>query len=348
MGARDGDVGALGLALPAEVPGDVSDRWRGMPGPVRGRSATLVVGLAVLVACGGGGSDAPAPGAAGDRRLLPQEVPAELRLCLVTDEPEDAPLPGEGQAVIWGDASLDDPWAGPLVLLSTKRDDHLPVHERAVAATIRGGGGYLAPAALFQAVSSAEYGHVATWFEEPGLVAEALVRGGTPDDARQTAEALAFDGDTATLPADQLGVDTRALSAGPFPSPLAVDRLSSWRASWMNMEAGRSLTVRGLVEVPDALELLRFLTVSSEMDTVGARQALVYSAFSDEGGPWGVAWREPDGLVVQVSGLGLQRQEMVAIAASVTDGAPGRWQELAGQTEDCSPAPQPPPPPGEG
>lgn len=250
--------------------------------------------------------------------------------------------------MVWGDASLDDPWAGPLVLLSTKRDDRLPVHERAVAATIRGDAGYLAPAALFQAVSSAEYGHVATWFEEPGLVAEALVRGGSPDDARRTADAVVFDGDTATLPADQLGVDTRALSAGPFPSSLAVDRLSSWRASWTNLEAGRSLTVRGLVEVPEALELLRFLTVSSEMDTVGARQALVYSAFSDEGGPWGVAWREPDGLVVQVSGLGFDRQEMVAIAASVDDGAPGRWHELAGQTEDCSPTSQRRPPPGEG
>lgn len=167
---------------------------------------------------------------------LPAEVPADLRLCLVTDEPEEAPLPGE--AVVWGDASLEDPWAGPLVLLSIKRDDRLPVHERAVPATIRGGDGYLAPAALFQAVSSAEYGHVATWFEEPGLVAEALVRGGTPDDARRTAEAAVFDGDTATLPADQLGADTRALSAGPFPSALALDRLSSWRASWMNMEAG--------------------------------------------------------------------------------------------------------------
>lgn len=99
--------------------------------------------------------------------------------------------------------------------------------------------------------------------------------------------------------------------------------------------------------MPDALELLRFLTVSSEIDTVGARQALVYSAFSDEGGPWGVAWREPDGLVVQVSGLGFDRQEMVAIAASVDDGASGRWHELAGQTEDCSPTSQRHPPPGE-
>lgn len=66
--------------------------------------------------------------------------------------------------------------------------------------------------------------------------------------------------------------------------------------------------MRGLVGVPDAPELLRFLTVSSETATVGGREALVYSAFGVESGPWGVAWREPDGLVVQVSGLGASRR----------------------------------------
>lgn len=81
---------------------------------------------------------------------------------------------------------------------------------------------------------------------------------------------------------------------------------------------------------------------------MGGRQALVDSTFSDEGGRSGVAWREPDGLLVQVSGLGLKRQELIAVAASVTDGEPGRWQELAGQTEDCSPPLHRPPPPGGG
>ncbi len=101
------------------------------------------------------------------------------------------------------------------------------------------------------------------------------------------------------------------------------------------------------MSVPNALELLRFLTVSSETATVGASQALVYSAFGVESGPWGVPWRKPDGLVVQVSGLGFQRQEMIDIAASVADVEPERWEELMSQTEDCSPTPQRPQPPGD-
>jgi hypothetical protein len=46
------------------------------------------------------------------------------------------------------------------------------------------------------------------------------------------AEKVVFDGDTATLPADHLGPDTNVLSAGPFPSSLAVDQLASWQISW--------------------------------------------------------------------------------------------------------------------
>ena len=324
------------------------------PSPRWGRprfSAVLALVVAVLVACGGGGGGAGGgsvvTGAVDERRLVPEEVPAVLQLCSVSDEPEDFPVEGGTHAAVWGDASLDDPWAGPLVMLSTSQADRLPVHDGAEAVGIRGGEGYVAPAALFQAVSSAEYGHVATWFEQPGLVAEALVRGGSGDDARRLAEAVVFDGETPTLPVDHLGADTRALSTGPFPHPLAVDQLSSWRSYWLNLDAGRSLTVRGLLDVPDALDLLRFLAVSSEAVTVDGRSAMVYSAFGVDTGPWGVAWAEPDGLVVQVSGLGFGRDEIVDIAASVTDVGPDRWQELMGQTEDCSPTLPSREPPGD-
>jgi hypothetical protein len=79
-------------------------------------------------------------------------------------------------------------------------------------------------------------------------------------------------------------------------------------------------------------------TVASEATTVGGHPAIAYSAFDREGGPSGVAWEEPDGLVVQVSGLGLDRGEITAVAESVADIGTRGWSELAATTEDCFPS----------
>lgn len=261
-----------------------------------------------------------------------------MRLCLVSDEREDRDLIGGGHLAWWGDRGQDDPWTGPLVFLSSEASDRLPVHDGAQEVTVRGRPGYVAPAPLFQAVSSADYGHVATWFERPGLVAELTIRRGSADDAVRMAEVVTFDGEIPALPPDHLGTATGTLSTGPFPSPLALDPLSAWRLSWFDAAGGRSLTVRGLVDVPDVLQLLSAFTAASELTTVEGHPALAYAAFDPEGGPNGVAWEEADGLVVQVSGLGLGAEEIEKVAESVADVGTDGWAELAANTEECFPS----------
>lgn len=101
----------------------------------------------------------------------------------------------------------------------------LPRPRRRSGGDLAGRARVLAPAPLFRAVSSADYGHVATWFERPGFVAELTVRRGSAEDAVRMAEVVTFQGDLPALPSDHLGAATATLSTGPFPSPVALDPL---------------------------------------------------------------------------------------------------------------------------
>lgn len=197
----------------------------------------------------------------------------------------------------------------------------------------------LALAPLFQAVSSADYGHVATWFERPRLVAELTVWRGSVDDAVRMAEVVTFDSDTPALPPDHLGPATATLSTGPFPSPVALDPLSAWRLSWVDSEGSRSLTVRRLLDVPDVLDLLDAFTVASETTTVNGRPALAYATFDPERGTNGIASEEPDGLVVQVSALGLGAEEIEAVASPSSTSEPMIRRVVADRAQAAGPWP---------
>lgn len=273
-----------------------------------------------------------------DRRLLASPPPADLPLCLALDTAEafalhrpTAPAPDAADRAIWGDASAPDPWAATVVWLQTARTDRVPVHEDATPATVGGRPALVAPAPLFQAVSSAAWGHIVSWRARPGLVAEVAVRRGSPMDALRVAELVRFDGSRPSLPAEAVGPRTEPLFDGIPPSPLGIDA----QALWWVVYGRQQIRVLGHAPVDrDALRALEFWTVHSEPRTVRGQPAILYAAFDAETGPWGVAWIEPDGLLVQVVGFAPQ-EAVVELASSLVDVSPAEWRAAKTAAEPC-------------
>ena len=272
-----------------------------------------------------------------DRRLLPSPPPADLPLCLALDTEAlvlgrpTPPAPDAADWAIWGDASAPDPWAATVVWLQTARTDRVPVHDDATPAAVGGRPALVAPAPLFQAVSSAAWGHIVSWRARPGLVAEVAVRRGSPMEALRVAELVRFDGARPSLPDDALGPRTEALFNGIPPSPLGIDA----QALWWVVYGRQQIRVLGHAPVDrDALRALEFWTVHSEPRTIRGQPGILYAAFDADTGPWGVAWMEPDGLLVQVVGFAPQ-EAVVELASSLVDVSPAEWRAAKTAAEPC-------------
>jgi hypothetical protein len=280
-----------------------------------------------------------------DRRLLPQPPPAGLPLCIAIDTaelagtllpPSPRPDPEAGQLSLWGDASAANPWSERVVSLTTAHSDRVPVHDDAVPAKVRGRSALVAPAPLFQAVSSAAWGHVVSWQERPGLVAEVAVRRGSPAETVQVADQLRFDGHRPYLPRDALGPRTQLLFEGTAPSPLALGAGGLWSASYGTGE--QRIGVMGHPPVDGGLHALEYWTVHSEPLIIRGHRAILYAAFDADRGPWGVAWTEPDGLIMQVFGFA-PREAVVEVTSSLVDVSPAQWRAAKREMELCEESP---------
>jgi len=238
-----------------------------------------------------------------------------------------------GATALWGDASAPDPWAGTVAAITTKSSDHVPVHDDAVPATVRGRSGLVAPQSLFQAVSSAAWRHVVSWQERPGLVVEVSLRHGSPADVVRMAEAVGFDGDRPFLPRDALGARTEVLFDGTTPNPTGIGFDELWSLAYGTGE--QAIRVLGRGPVDDFVRALEYWTVRSEPVTIGGRPGVVYAAFDAGRGPWGVAWTERDGLIVQVVALGAPRDAVVALASSLVDVSPEAWRTAKADAGPC-------------
>lgn len=296
------------------------------------RTAAEGIARWLSVECGG-----PDEGAI---RLVPGDVPDGLTLCAAIDTPAVAGPPQTSTVTIWGDASRDDPWAGPLVGIFVSEGD-VPVHDGAERIAVQRVDGYVAPMSLFQAVSSAEWGHIVTWRRPSGGVIEVAVRGASPDDAVRIAELVDVEGTTPALPSGALGPRTAAIHQGPGIGPYLSDPTGGWTLSYHSGGPGtgsdspRLLRVSGLRGGPDDLQSLRFWAVSTRPIEVRGQSGLAYAAFDAEDGPFGIAWQEAAGSIIQVVGLGLDRQVVAGIAASLRETAAPEWREVKRTAADA-------------
>ena len=122
-----------------------------------------------------------------------------------------------------GDRALPDAWAGPLVRLSVEVAKELPVHDHARAVTVRGAPAYVAPMPLFQAVSSAQWGHVVTWRDSSGKVIETGERRADADEALRLAGLVTITDGAPELPR-RSSVRRPPASTTASPSPRTVAR----------------------------------------------------------------------------------------------------------------------------
>ncbi|MGI9023337.1 MAG: hypothetical protein ACR2HV_08930 [Acidimicrobiales bacterium] len=276
---------------------------------------------------------------------MPTRVPDGLTLCSAFDS-QSAEQYGDGAVMaIWGDRSLPDPWAGPLVGLSASDvHDELPVHDRAEPVMVQGLAGYVAPMPLFQAVSSEEWGHVVSWRDIAGRVIEAAVRGADAAGALRIADVVTVTSGKAALPTDALGPQTARIYDRTPIAPFGALDGTTWglfyRSGGFPETAGepaRLLTLGGLARTAADLQPLRFSALTTEPTTVRGRPGLLYAAFDESTGPFGVVWEESPGLVAQVVGLGLDRAAVIAAAESLEPVDDQAWQALQGDAkgDDC-------------
>lgn len=320
--ARDllGDDVPVELAGPASVLDDPSSST-----DERNR-ALDEIGEWFVVECGRSGDEGI--------RLVPTEVPGGLDLCSAFDLPAVEPEPDPSTPTIWGDASLDDPWAGPLAGIWTTEADELYGHDDAEDVTVHGVRGSVAPMPLFQAVSSAEWGHIVTWRDPSGRVIEVAARGASPPEAVQIAELVEVGSGAPSLPADALGPETAPIYEGGGISPLGLGSTGGWSLQYQpeDMASGsedlRLLTVTGSPGVPGDLEALRFWALTTQPIEIQDQDGLEYAAFDAATGPFGIAWQDTPGLIVQVVGLGLDQQAVREVTESLEEIDADEWRGL--------------------
>lgn len=101
------------------------------------------------------------------------------------------------------------------------------------------------------------------------------------------------------------------------------------------MDSGGVVTLSGFVASPEEYETLRFFAPGLTHVELGKRQAIVGNAWSDEG-PAVVTWREPDGLVVRLVGLGVELETLRDMAGATRELTRPEWVELVKGSDDCS------------
>lgn len=242
---------------------------------------------------------------------------------------------------IWGDASLDDPWAGPLVGIFTRDDDDLAVHDDAEEVTVQGTSGLVAPMPLFQAVSSEEWGHIVTWRDRSGVVLEVAARGASPDEARGIAERVTLaEGLHPMLPTDALGPATAPIHEGVGMAAYPFASTGQWTLSYrprnlLATDQPRLLTISGLPGKAEDLQTLRFWAVTTQPFQVRGHDGLEYAAFDPATGPFGLAWPEAPGLNVQVIGLGFEQESLRDIVEALEDVDTDGWQTMQQEALDA-------------
>jgi hypothetical protein len=249
------------------------------------------------------------------------------------------PLPADDRAgmVLYGDASAPDPYDGPMIGIvwnPARSGGHGGDGER-VPVRVRGRRGVAAPITVFQQTVVPDLGTVIAW-NEPGRAVGLYARGWSMDEADELvaiAERLEWFDGSYRIPASARPKGHDEIFAGS-PSVASLVVAPSPLYSLRYQGADGLLDVSGIQMTQDEFEAFRFFSVGVDQGRVAGRAVLIGNAWDDDG-PAVVTWRERDGLVVRLVGIGVALHRVREIAGETRELNADEWAALAQAADSC-------------
>lgn len=229
-----------------------------------------------------------------------------LTFCSTTSLP---PMPDDGQSrmVLYGPDDAGDPYDGSMigVLWNPADTGGHGGDGDAEAVTVRGEPGVAAPITVFQQTILPELGTVIAWTEGDwaiGLYGRGWSRERV-DELLAIADRLEEVDDGFRLPAEALPDGySEVFSGNPSVTSLVLTPSPLYSVRYQSAEG--LLDVTGMQMTAGEFEAFRFFTVGVDEGVVGGRDGLLGNAWGADG-PAVVTWRESDGLVIRIVGLGV-------------------------------------------
>lgn len=248
--------------------------------------------------------------------------------------------------VLYGEAGRGDPYDGPMLgVVWGEEGDHAGDGTR-TPVRVRGRSGEAAPITVFQQVVLEDLGTVIAW-DESDLSVGFYGRfwdADRTDELVALAEELVFSDGAFHLPADGLPDGYRQVFAGDVSGlSLLFGRWEYWVTYQAPSEDHAPVNIMGLVQTDEEFETTRFFAHGLDVGEVEGRRALLGNAWHEESGPGVATWREGDGLVVRVIGIGTELETTLEVANASRDLSEEEWDEMVADPDRC---PEPAPPPG--
>lgn len=301
-----------------------------------------VVTLLALAACGSPASrsetaeDGPdtLPTASDRRIAIPLDsVPAGLRACGAFSLPAEDETSSD-KLVVYGERARADPFEGPMLAVMSGGNSNDGDGDRTLV-RVRGIDGVAAPITVFQQNIPEGLGTVIAWRErdiEVGLYGR-LWDASRVGELVAIADRLEFADGHFRLPADSLPDGYAPVGEGRSVQSLALvePHADTYTASYdPTGQAEGTLAVSARSSSAFEFAALRFFGRGLAPMKLDGRDALVGNAWTDSG-PAVVAWRESDGLVVRLVGLGVVLDRVKAAAAATRELSSDEWTKLTEQ-----------------
>ena len=279
-----------------------------------------------------------------DRRIAPplDATPAGYRFCSFGLPSQPAPS-AEDTLVIYGDTTLDDPYAGEMLGLVWGEATENSGAERyggdgdRTPVTVRGVDAVAAPITVFQQTILPELGTVIAW-EEDGYRVALYGRGFDLSRIAELAgyaDALVRDGRGFALPDTALPLGFAPVYSGTSdPLGLVISPDTTYELTYWGPRVGEVLTVSGQHLSEDEFEAVRFFAAGLEPTDLDGRDALAGNALTADG-PAVVTWRTDDGLAVRLVGLNVEMDVVEQTARSSRQLDRAEWTDLVQARSAC-------------
>ncbi len=259
-----------------------------------------------------------------------------LTFCSTTSLPL-RPDDSQSGMLLYGADDAGDPYDGSMlgVVWNRAGDGGHAGDGDAGAVTVRGEPGVAAPITVFQQTVLPELGTVIAWTE--GDRAIGLYGRGWPmeraDELLAIADRLEESADGFRLPADALPDGYSEVFSGN-PSVTSLVLTPSPLYSVRYQSADGLLDVTGMRMTAGEFEAFRFFTVGVDEGAVGGRDGLLGNAWGADG-PAVVTWRESDGLVIRIVGLGVPLDVASQVATAARELTEAEWAALVEADDQC-------------